>query len=90
MPTGLQIFDASGNAIVDTTSRLGRIIGSVSVSGANPSGTATNSKLTEGTPFYFLAGGNQGQPTVAFSGSNMNWTQQASYSWVGEIYYGVF
>lgn len=88
MPQGLQIWDASGNLIVDTTSRLARIIDSVTITSSNMSGSVNNARLAEGEGFYFLAGSNDNMPTVSFSGTTMTWTQFAT-GWVGRLFYGV-
>jgi hypothetical protein len=35
MPIGLQVFDATGNVVFDTTMRSGRVFGSVVITGAS-------------------------------------------------------
>lgn len=44
MPQGLQIWDASGNLILDTTSNVGRVIGSQVLAGG-ATGSITPTKL---------------------------------------------
>jgi hypothetical protein len=46
MAAGLQIFDASGNIILDATYRVMRIIGSVYINGDNNS--RSDSRLAQG------------------------------------------
>ena len=47
MPTGLQIFDASGNIILDDTYRVMRIVGNVYLAGTSGS-TAPDPRMTQG------------------------------------------
>jgi hypothetical protein len=51
MATGLKVWDASGNLIVDTSSRLTRILGYTTLS-ASGSGSVTDDGFLTGTPFY--------------------------------------
>lgn len=44
MPAGLQIFDASGNLIIDYSTRVGRFIGSFATGGA-VSGSITDTSI---------------------------------------------
>jgi len=44
MPAGLQIFDASGNLIIDYSTRVGRFIGSFATGGAI-SGSITDTSI---------------------------------------------
>jgi hypothetical protein len=46
---GLQIWNASGTLILDSSDRLGRIVGSARVTGTNGNAVAD---LSQGTPFY--------------------------------------
>jgi hypothetical protein len=50
MTQGLQVFDASGNIVVDTTHYLGRILGVTTVGISN--GSITNANFSKGTPFW--------------------------------------
>jgi hypothetical protein len=52
MPQGLQVWDASGNLILDTSTRLGRVLGYQDVGGYPYSGTIPVPGIeTYGTPF---------------------------------------
>lgn len=85
MPQGLQIWDASGNLVVDLTDHFGRLIGYQNVSS---SGSFSSSEFSKGTPFYLYlpSNYNQNYPSIFFSGNTLNWTGS---SFSGVIYYGV-
>ena len=103
MPAGFQTWDASGNLIVDTTTLLGRIIGSVSIVGT--SGSITDARFANGTPFAFPVMGysnafsafsldaSRSAPAVSFSGTTLNWTRGAEGAGAEvpscTLYYGV-
>ena len=50
MPQGLQVFDGSGNCVLDITDRITKYCGSVKVNGT--SGSLTNEMLREGDLWY--------------------------------------
>lgn len=52
MPQGLQIFDAQGNTLVDTNTRIGTVLGQVNIGTTN--GYVANAAFSNGTPFWFL------------------------------------
>lgn len=104
MSAGLQVFDASGNLIVDTSTYLGRILGSVTIESGN-SGSLVDAALLTGTPFavpctQFLDGYDPfewdpgiSNPSISFSGNTMSWSSYNSSlierpSYI--IYYGVY
>jgi len=59
MPQGLQIWDASGNSIMDTTTKVGTILGMETI-GTSDS-FVSNTGLSLGTPFWIVnLGGTQG------------------------------
>lgn len=89
MTTGFQAWDSAGHLIVDTTSRLGRIMGVISVSA---DGSLSDAQLTTGTPFYVFASidfSSFSQPLVTFSGATMTWATQSSGPYGGHLIYGV-
>lgn len=89
MTTGFQAWDSANNLIVDTTSRLGRIMGVIAISS---DGSLSNGQLTTGTPFYVFASINFSsftQPLVTFSGATMTWATQTSGAYNGNLIYGV-
>lgn len=106
MPQGLQVFDADGHLVLDTSSRIGRILGYVDAPvGA---GSIVNASFAQGTPFYFVNKdfgvlGAYGPfelpsristPEVSFSGTTMSWTRAAPPDTDAggdcRIYYGVY
>jgi hypothetical protein len=89
MAVGIQIWDASGNSIIDENSRLARILG-ITNSGTS-GGSVTDSGFATGSPFavfipngttYFT--GEYAHPS--WSGTTMSW----SASVAGKIIYGVY
>jgi hypothetical protein len=80
---GLQIFDASGNLILDLGDATGRFLGSIDT--GNVDGSTTNAALTSGTPFAVVllkSGSTFGfkTPDVTFSGTTMSWTYDGATS----------
>ena len=76
MPQGLQIFDASGNTILDTNMKTGRVINVLTLTGST-NGSETNSALSTGTAFYmavFLGGYSTFMPIVSIVGNTISWT----------------
>lgn len=99
MPAGIQVFDQSGNLVVNIQDRLAKIIGSARVT-AN--GSVTDPNLLQGTPFYaFQQEGIWGfvtmnvlRPNFSVSGSTISWTYSASsgqnpYTIKGNLFYGI-
>jgi hypothetical protein len=97
MAAGIQCFDASGNLLVDVTSRLARIVGSAPV-------TANGSVLvpTAGDLFYafqpFAIWGftnmNVLRPNFSVSGATLSWTYSASagpqpFTITGLVFFGI-
>lgn len=84
MPQGLQIWDASGNLILDTSSSVGRQTGAQTI-GTDPyTGTITVSGYTSSTTIWYIAPISMtlGDPPTIFdiaagnfsvSGSNISW-----------------
>jgi hypothetical protein len=103
MAAGLQIFDASGNIILDATYRVMRIINSVYIGPNNLSGSITDARLAQGGYVCFqpvntcgdgyLAGGVIA-PTMSISGSVLSWSyapknsQQYDIYQEGTLFYG--
>ncbi len=93
MPLGLRLRDASGNVIFDTSTRTGQILGTVSITSTNQSGSLTDGGLANGTPFFMLNGGpSEVDPAVSFSGTTMSWAKNTAYphNWAGTIIYGYY
>lgn len=106
MPAGLQVFDqATGALRFDSTSQLGRIVGSVSTGLTNGSISAD---LSTGVPFAFpvliyadgsgpnlgTPGGAMRQPNINVTASSVSWTfpTEGDYGPFQNciIYYGVY
>ena len=92
MPLGLQVFDASGNVIVDTSTRLGRILG---VTNTNTStGSLVNSNFSTGTPFWYaiplLRNDVHFGPLITVSGNTLSWDYQGRTFVNHRIVYGVY
>lgn len=95
MPQGMQVWDASGNLILDFTTRTGFIRGTLSITTSNQSGSTTDSTIVEGDIWYITlmnaGGGDPGDaPVVTKSGTTITWTRfDATRTWQGTILYGV-
>ena len=96
MPAGFQAWDASGNTVVDLSTRLGRILGVHTTGSSN--GSITNAGLAQGTPFALVSQPNSTvanggtfypSPTVSFSGTTMSWTFPGTGA-PSTIVYGVY
>lgn len=85
MPAGLQVLSATGDVIVDTSTQMGRIFGSVVVA-SGASGSLTNSNFSTGIPFaipivqFSSSDWDPSQsdpgvswPSITFSGNTMSW-----------------
>ena len=92
MGIGLQVFDANGNTVMDTSTRLGRVLG-IAVITAGVSGSLTNNGFYEGTPF-FQAMGDYGSrvvgPALSVSGNTLSWSWPAASSGEYRIIYGIY
>lgn len=95
MASGLRVWDASGNLIVDTTTRLGTVLGTVTTTKAN--GSITNAGFAQGTPFYSVCGITDAysvfSPKITLSGNTMSWafnTSGANSNTSQFIVYGVY
>lgn len=75
MPAGLQVFSPTGAVLVDTSVRVGKLVGSVTTNKADGSIATDTSK---GTPFYYVTTPEDPSwgalfPEVSFSGNTMSW-----------------
>jgi hypothetical protein len=81
MAEGLQIWDAQGQLVFDTTTRNTRILGIVDIGTGAATGSVTNAGFAEGTPFWFCTAlsfsTNLGDyiisPTFSVSGNTLTW-----------------
>lgn len=76
MPSGIKIWDASGNVVFDTTVKAGRVLGQVSTGTAN--GSVTNADFSQGVGWFTVAPVATGLgtyvPTVTLSGTTVSWS----------------
>jgi hypothetical protein len=54
MPAGLQTFDAAGNIVIDTSTRVGTLLGTVDTGKSN--GFVAVPEFSLGTPFWSISG----------------------------------
>lgn len=79
---GIEVYDASGNAIMTMATKACRVLGSFQSSG---SGSMTVAEFSMGIPFAFVLPFGQGgltyasPPTVSISGTTLSWTYPSSY-----------
>ena len=95
MLAGLECFDENGEKTLSLTSRITRVIGSISTPhGKNKSGSINVPELLSGNPWFFvyIVGSGTGiQPKVSVSGSVLSWSSEGDWSLEPcIIYYGVF
>ncbi|EXS68274.1 hypothetical protein BF95_11790 [Sphingobium sp. Ant17] len=94
MPSGIEIYDESGNLTVDRFTSLGRILGSVNTNGS--SGFINHEGFATGQPLYFVyaqVSNNQWAyewPDISFSGQTMSWSYQSNITVNNTIVYGVY
>ena len=83
MPQGLQVWDSSGNLIVDTNSSLGVILGTHTITKSAGNGSLSVGDLSLGTPFFtVITSTGTFYPIVSVSGSTISWT----YDLFAQIY----
>lgn len=70
MPQGLQVFDAAGQVVIDTSTIVGLLIGRIDVAENQLSGSIYNPKLTSGRPFVVPFIGMMKSPVGAGGGRN--------------------
>lgn len=98
MPAGLIIRDANGSVVMDTSTRVTRVLGFKDV---QATGTQSHSGFSQGTPFaIFNFLGDAGStyygdaplvvPTVSFSGTTMTYTIPTANQQKWRIIYGVY
>lgn len=101
MAAGLQCWDASGNLIVDITSRLPRFVGSASLAGGNSS--VTDAKLAGGTVWFAFQPDqiwgfqnmDVSRPIFSVSGNTISWTYSGgataqNIQITGTLFYGIY
>lgn len=75
MPSGIQVFDANGRAILDTNDSITRIVGTVAISKGSSGSVAI--PTDQGRPFYRLisrgATGYTALPNVSVNNGSISW-----------------
>lgn len=100
MPAGMQVWDAFGRLVVDFTTRLPRVLGSVSI---NQAGSLSDGNLSQGTPFvifqqagvWYHISGDTALPQFIISGTTISWSYSNGVTGnhtnvPGTMFYGVF
>ncbi len=94
MPAGFQCWDENGTLLYDTTTNMGRILGTISTGGVN--GSLSVPAFSQGTPFAFpvlvlsdAASVDVFQPLVTISGTTLSWTYPRG-SGQATIVYGTY
>lgn len=91
MPAGLQIWNASNQIILDTSTSCGRVHGVIEVPPNTAAGSRTIDSLSQGKPFIMpisslLDGVYQGAQ-AKLEGNTISWIQTQHYL---RIYYGTY
>lgn len=92
MAAGLQVWDANGDQIVDTTTRLGRIIGITTIS--TNTGSINDADFADGTPFFIATPTNVSSPSfgpkLSMSGTTLSWDFEGRTVSSHRLVYGVY
>lgn len=90
MPQGLQVFDASGNVMVDLTTSITRVLGMADIGTSN--GSITDTGFSTGIPWWVVlctsTGSNIFSPSIGVSGNVLSYTFPLS-GLTARIIYGV-
>ena len=98
MSAGLQCFNASGVLSFQATDYLARIVGVISITGANGNGSFVDAALSGGTPFALFFSNGSGSIyvpcIVTVSGQTIYWSFGGQYANQGNnpsgfIIYGI-
>lgn len=75
MPSGLQVWNAAGNLIVDTNAALGVILGAHTFTKSAGAGALSDVNLALGTPFYtIISYTGTFLPSISISGTTISWS----------------
>lgn len=100
MPAGIQVWDAASNPIMDTTTRLGRVLGVATITTATGSITGI-AGFSQGTPFYICTPLNSPGninlatnplPVITISGTTLSWAYESGTgaNQTVLLYYGTY
>lgn len=93
MSQGLQVFNESGIETLNSSKRIGRILGQVTTGGVD--GSTTNADLPQGTmfaiPVVLTAGANfvEAYPSTYASGTTLSWVYPGGSGPNVILFYGV-
>lgn len=79
MSYGVRTFDANGGVIIDTSSRLSRVLGETTVSASSITGSVSVAGFDQGTPWWACVAGGTTQgyfnitPSISRSGNTLSW-----------------
>ena len=85
MSQGLQVWDAGGTLVMDTTTRVATLVGRVTT--GTSSGSVSNPALGKGVPIYFAVLDQSAQtnsywqyyPSFSISGTTLSWSFSDNY-----------
>lgn len=92
MAAGLQLWDASGNLVLDTSHRVARIIGVIQLNGSNGSLPIDSRLLTggfvsfQGDSYMGYSSGGLIKPQFSLSGGILSWSYAAKNSGTFDTY----
>lgn len=93
MPAGLQVWDASGNLVLDVSDPISRLSGTVSIP-AGSTGSVTVPNAYQGSIWYavLVNGGSTYSPVVSISGSTISWVPSPLFTPAVDaiLLYGVY
>jgi len=80
MGVGAQVFDESGNLMIDVTTRLSRLFGTLLI-GAGSTGSVIVADSGTGAIWYALytANGNRYSPVMTISGDTISWSPRGGF-----------
>lgn len=97
MPQGLQVWDASGNVVMDTTTWVSQVLGSFALAAGHGAGSISDANLAQGRPYVIVlpaegnkgsqAGGNPVANVVTVSGTTVSWNAAADAC---QVIYGIY
>lgn len=93
MAIGIKVWDQSGGVVFDSSISTAKLLGSVYVDTlTNPTGSVTDGRLSQGTPFYYFQASSPqlAGPTVSMTTSAMSWSTESGDTYYGNIFYGVY
>lgn len=81
MGLGMQVFDASGNLMIDVTTRLSRVIGTTLIPAGSTNSLAVPN-TSQGTIWYAIYGGGNGNrysPVITVSSGTISWSPHGGF-----------